>query len=553
MSAIYLAFIGIIFFLFCYHFYGRILEKLFDVDGGNPTPAHYKYDGVDYVPAKHWLVLFGHHFSSIAGAGPILGPAIACALWGWGPAIFWIIFGSLFIGGVHDFANLMVSLRNDGHSIGDTAESILGTTAKLVFSLFLWLSLILVIAVFAASSAKTLETTPEIVIPTFGIIPTAILIGLMLYRWKMDTVLSTILGVSILFCLIILGLYFPIHWSYKGWLLSLLIAYAYSASLMPVNIILQPRDYLSVFVLFFGLVIGYLGMLITHPTLRTPSFVSFQSEQGALFPMMFVTIACGAISGFHALVASGTTAKQLANEKDAKKIGYGAMLTEGVLALLAVIAVCGGLYWWGGPKGMVYPELIKEGKWIVAFGKGYAEITKPILGGLGMFIGITMLKTFIVTTLDTATRIARYIGEELFPRYSAFKFMKNMFLNTAVVIGLSTYLALGPWQRLWQVFGASNQLVAGVALLVISVWLLLRGKPNLYTLLPAIFMLIVTISALSLQLMKFLSARDRTLAIISLLLIILALYIVWLSFYVIGRRELNSTIAKSRDNDNCEN
>lgn len=553
MSAILLATIGIILFALCYHYYGRILEKLFDCDPRNPTPAHYKYDGVDYVPAKHWLVLFGHHFSSIAGAGPILGPAIACALWGWGPAILWIIFGAIFIGGVHDFANLMVSLRNDGHSIGDTTEKILGTTAKLVFSLFLWLALILVIAVFSASSAKTLETTPEIVIPTFGIIPTAILIGLMLYRWQINTLVSTILGVSILFLLIILGWYFPIHWSYKGWLFSLLIAYAYSASLMPVNIILQPRDYLSVFVLFFGLVIGYLGMLITHPVLRTPPFVSFQSEQGALFPMMFVTIACGAISGFHALVASGTTAKQLANEKDAKRIGYGAMLTEGVLAILAVVAVCGGLYWWGGPSGMIYPELIKEGKWIVAFGKGYAEITKPILGALGMFIGITMLKTFIVTTLDTATRIARYIGEELFPRYLPLKFMKNMFLNTAVVIGLATYLALGPWQKLWQVFGASNQLVAGVALLVISVWLLSKGKSNFYTLLPAIFMLVVTIAALSLQLMKFLSTHDTTLVVITLLLIVLALYIVWLSSSVIRRKETDSTIAKSLGADEFEN
>jgi len=195
-------------------------------------------------------VLFGHHFSSIAGAGPILGPVIACAVWGWGPAILWIILGSIFVGGVHDFSSLMVSLRNDGRSIGDTTESVMGIRAKILFSLFVWLALILVIAVFAASAAKTLETTPQIAIPTFGIIPTAILVGLMLYRWRMNTIISTVIGVVLLFGLILLGWYVPIKWTYYGWLFSLLIAYAYTASILPVNIILQPRDYLSFFVLF---------------------------------------------------------------------------------------------------------------------------------------------------------------------------------------------------------------------------------------------------------------------------------------------------------------
>jgi len=526
MSGILLSAIGIVLFALGYRFYGGLLEKLFEVDPNRPTPAHYKYDGIDYVPAKHWLVLFGHHFAAIAGAGPILGPAIACAIWGWLPAVLWIIFGSIFLGGVHDFSNLMVSIRNDGRSVADTSEKVLGKTTKLVFSLFLWLSLVLVIAVFSASSAKTLETTPQIVIPTFGIIPMAIITGLMMYRWGINTVVSTIVGVAILFLLILLGWYYPIRWSYEGWLLCLLFIYAYSASLLPVNIILQPRDYISAFVLFFGMFVGYLGIILTHPVLRTPSFVSFHSQQGSLWPMMFVTIACGAISGFHSLISSGTTAKQLDNERNAKRIAYGAMLTEGALALLAVISVCGGLYWWGGPKGMVYPQLIKEGKWILAFGKGYAEVTKPILGVLGMFIGITMLKTFIVTTLDAATRIARYIGEEWLSEYRAFRFMKNMYLNTAVVIGFATYLALGPWQKLWQVFGASNQLVAAIALLVVSTWLLLKRKQTLYTLLPAIFMLLVTISALIIQLMKFISARDIVLSLITFFLIALAIFIV---------------------------
>ncbi|MEO0136999.1 MAG: carbon starvation protein A [candidate division WOR-3 bacterium] len=522
MNSLLLGFGAIILFLTAYKFYGRRLERLFNINPENKTPAHYKYDGVDYVPAKNWLVLFGHHFSSIAGAGPILGPVIACAVWGWGPAILWIVIGSIFVGGVHDFSSLMLSLRNDGRSIGDTTEITLGVRAKIIFSLFVWLSLILVIAVFAASAAKTLETTPEIVIPTFGIIPTAILVGLMLYHWRVNTILSTIIGVGMLFGLILLGWYVPIKWTYYGWLFTLLLAYAYTASILPVNIILQPRDYLSFFVLFFGLIVGYLGVIITHPNVNTPSFVSFSGKEGYLFPMMFVTIACGAISGFHSLVASGTTSKQLNNERDAKRIGYGAMLTEGVLSTLAIIAVCAGLYWYGGKEGFIYPELIKGGNWIAAFGKGYGQITKPILGALGMFIGITMLKTFIVTTLDTATRITRYIGTELFGERFGIGFMKNMYINSAIVIGFATYLAIGPWQSIWPVFGASNQLVAALTLLVVTTWLLTKRKNSLYTFVPAIFMLLVTITALIIQTVKFFSTQKIMLGIVSIILLILA-------------------------------
>jgi carbon starvation protein len=478
------------------------------------------------VPAKNWFVLFGHHFSSIAGAGPILGPVIACAVWGWGPAILWIILGSIFVGGVHDFSSLMVSLRNDGRSIADTTESLMGIKAKIIFSLFLWLALILVLAVFAASAAKTLETTPAIIAPTFGIIPTAVLVGLMLYKWRFNTFVATIIGVTILFCLILLGSYIPIKWSYHGWLFTLLIGYAYTASILPVNIILQPRDYLSFFVLCFGLIVGYLGVIISQPSINTPHFISFKGSEGYLFPMMFVIIACGAISGFHSLVASGTTAKQLNNEKDAKRIGYGAMLTEGVLSILAIIAVGAGLHWYGGPEGFVYPELIKDGKWIVAFGKGYGAITKPILGGLGMFIGITMLNTFIVTTLDTAARITRYIGTELFGEKLGLGFMKNIYLNSLIVIGLATYLAIGPWQNIWPVFGASNQLVAALTLLVITTWLLSKKKTTLYTIIPAIFMLVVTITALVLQVIKFFSTQKFMLGGISVILLILAGFII---------------------------
>ncbi|MDI6839319.1 MAG: carbon starvation protein A [bacterium] len=523
MNSLWLGVIGLVAFALGYKFYGKLIEKLFDVDPERKTPAHTKFDGIDYVPARHWLMLFGHHFSSIAGAGPILGPVIAGAIWGWGPAVLWIILGSILLGGVHDFSTLMVSIRHEGRSIADVAESTLGRRARTIFAIFVWLALILVIAVFAASAAKTLETTPEIVIPTFGIIPTAILVGLMLYRWKWPSPLATVLGVGILFGLIVCGYYCPIPGSYHLWLFILLIAYAYTASILPVNIILQPRDYLSFFILFFGLLVGYIGLISTRPPIHAPIFIGFSGgKQGWLFPMMCVTIACGAVSGFHSLVASGTTSKQLPNERFAKPIGYGAMLTEGVLAILALICVCAGLYWVGGPEGLVYPELIKGGNWIVAFGKGYGEITRPILGMLGMFIGITMLKTFIVTTLDTATRITRYIGTELFADKLGLKFMRNMYINTAIVIGLATWLALGAWQTIWPVFGAANQLVAALTLLVVTAWLLSKGKYIKWTLWPAIFMLLTTVVALVWEVVGFFSGHKVLLGVIACVLIVLA-------------------------------
>lgn len=526
MSSLVLGFGAILIFALGYRFYGGVLARLFDMNPANKTPAHTRYDGVDYVPARNWLVLFGHHFSSIAGAGPILGPVIAAAVWGWGPAVVWILLGSIFFGGVHDFASLMVSLRSDGKSIAETTEGVLGTRVRVIFALFVWLCLILVIAVFAASAAKTLQTTPEIVVPTFGIVILAIFVGLLLYRWRVNAILVTAIGMVLFFLLIVAGLRFPIKWSYHGWLLTLLLFYAATASVLPVNIILQPRDYLSFFVLLFGMVTGYLGLILTHPAIHTPVFVSFSGSEGYLLPMMCVIVACGAISGFHSLVASGTTSKQLNREDDAKKIGYGAMLTEGVLAVLAVVCVTAGLRWLGGPAGLVYPELVRGGNWIVAFGKGYGVITRPILGSLGMFIGITMLKTFIVTTLDTATRITRYIGTELFGERLGIKPMRNMFFNTAVVIGLATYLAFGAWQSIWPVFGAANQLVAALALFVLTAWLFSRGKRVLYTLIPGGFMLLVTSGALLFLTIKFFTAHKVTLGVIALLLLFLAGFMV---------------------------
>ena len=504
-----------------YRFYGHVIQRLFEVDPQRKTPAHTEYDGRDYIPAKNWLILFGHHFASIAGAGPILGPVIAGMVWGWGPAILWIVGGSILLGGVHDFSALMVSIRHKGKSIADVAETTMGKTPRLIFSSLIWIVLVLVVAVFAAAAAKTLSTTPQVVIPTFGLILVAILVGVMVYKLKFNLVLSTAVGIGLLFGLILLGYYHPVNASFHFWL-YVLFAYAFIASVLPVNILLQPRDYLAAFVLFFGLLVGYIGLLLTHPAVHTPLVVSFSGAKGPLWPMMCVIIACGAISGFHSLVSGGTTSKQLPNEADAKKIGYGGMITEAALAVLALVSVTAGLYWKGGPAGLVYPELMKGGNWIATFGKGYGQITKPIFGALGMLIGITMLKTFILTTLDSATRITRYIGNELFAERLRIRAMHNPYFNTAVVVAVALYFALGSWQTIWPVFGAANQLIAALVLLVVSTYLVTTRKNVWYCLIPGIFMLLTTTAALIWEVSRFFPQGKILLGTVGSVLLLLA-------------------------------
>jgi len=535
MNSLMLAFIAVLLFYVGYRFYGRLIERLFDIDPDNETPAYSRADGRDYVPARNWLILFGHHFSSIAGAGPILGPVIAGMIWGWGPAVLWIVAGSILLGGVHDFSALMASVRHEGRSMGDVAESAIGYRAKLIFSCFVWLTLVLVIAVFASAAAKTLSITPQVVIPTFGLIGVAVLVGLMIYRWGMSTPLATAVGIACLFGLIVLGYHVPVNGSFKLWL-YILIAYAFIASIIPVNILLQPRDYLAAFVLFFGLLFGYIGLVITHPTIHAPAFIGFSGEKGWLWPMMFVIIACGAISGFHSLVAGGTTSKQLPNERYAKRIGYGGMITEGVLAVLALIAVCAGLYWKGGPSGLVYPELMDKKGWISTFGRGYGELTGPMFGTLGALIGIMMLKTFIMTTLDTATRIARYVGEELFAEGLKLKFMRNPYINTTIIIAFVIWLSLGAWQAIWPIFGAANQLVAALALLIVSAWLLAGGKAIRYTIWPAFFMLATTVGALVWQIAHFIPQRKILLGAVGCVLLVLAAFMAVEAVRSLGKR-----------------
>ena len=536
MSSLIVAGVSVLLLVLGYIFYSKKVKQWIGLNDNEIPPSVAMNDGVDYVPAKHWTILFGHHFASIAGAAPIIGPVSACLYWGWLPAIIWIVIGGIFIGAVHDFVALVMSMRNQGKSITTVTESVMGRTSKILFSIFAFLSLILVVAVFAAVAGKTLATTPAVVIPTFGLVIVALFVGILMYRVQLHVLLCSIIGVLLLIGLIVAGYYVPIELpvenvenATKLWTVILLV-YGMIASVTPVTMLLQPRDHLAGVVLYLGLLFGFLGLIVTHPNMKSPSVISFSSPEGWMWPMLLVSIACGAISGFHSLVASGTTSKQIPRTRDARVIGYGGMIMESALAILAVIAVSAGLYWKSAPagiQGLVYQEVFEKGGWIKAFGEGYGQLTKVFFGGLGTLVGITMLKTFIMTSLDTATRICRYMCNELLGETFGIGIMKNKYAAVILVGVLAGALALGNWQAIWPVFGASNQLIASLVLIVASVYLLSRNRQFVFTAVPAVIMLVTTIGALVYKTYSFITAEKANilLATISVILIILAIFL----------------------------
>lgn len=516
-----------------YLIYAEKAQRLFNPDSHRKTPAHTHYDRVDYVPAKHWSMLFGHHFSSIAGAAPIVGPVLAVSIWGWAPTLLWVVLGTVFIGGIHDYCSLMISVRHKGHSIADFAEQTISRNAKLIFLGFTWVTLILIISVFVYLCAKTLVVRPTIVVPSLGLIPVAIVVGLLLYSKKLSKKKSqiwiTLLGLALLGLLIYTGSRFPISLDVanpiQAWSVVLLI-YAYVASITPVQILLQPRDYLSAFLLFAGLGFGYIGLIGHHPVLEFPPFLGWSGGSGnMLWPVLFVTVACGAISGFHSLVASGTTSKQLPNEIYAKRIGYGAMVAEGLLAMLALLVVAAAY----SNVAEFRQTLTSGGGPIACFGYGYGKVTEAFLGGFGGLFAVLILNAFILTTLDTATRIGRYLTQELFR-------IKNRYIATLVVVALSGWLGIsGEWNEIWPIFGAANQLIAALTLIVITSWLLSARKPIRYTLIPTIFMLATTIAALTIKIIEYARQPNLILLIISAILFFLAFVVLYEALFIAVR------------------
>lgn len=529
MNTLILLLFGIVWFIFAYYWYGNVIKnKVLKSNNHNPTPAHTKNDGIDYVPTKP-QILFGHHFSSIAGAGPIVGPIIAYSLFGWVPALIWVLMGSVFLGAVHDYTALVVSIRNGGVSIVEVAEKTVSKNARTIFGIFVWLTLVLVQAVFADLTAKTLVEQPEIALPTIGLIFLASIFGTIVYKKNVNIVIPTIVSLVVVGFLIAIGETTPIVMSYDTWLV-IIILYSFIAAILPVWILLQPRDYLSMYILIAGLLLALVGIIVSHPNITGPAFISFDSKIGPLFPMLFITVACGAISGFHSLVSSGTSAKQVNKESDAKPVAFGSMLTEGLLAMIVILIISSVLIWdpelTSGDK-FSFQSLLKASA-NLTFGNALGRVIEPL--GISIFLGtqfgILMLNAFILTTLDTSARLNRYIVQETLGSRFGGIFL-NKYFATAMSLVVAYLLCLGNgYKALWPIFGTSNQLIGTLALFVISAYLFGVKSNKLYTLIPGYIMLLVTITALIYQAFwLYLPSSNWILFVIAILLLIMAILI----------------------------
>ncbi len=507
--------------LFCgYMFYGRWLAKQWGVGEGDiPTPAHTMNDGVDYVPAKA-PVLMGHHFSSIAGAGPITGP-IGAAMFGWLPVTLWVLVGGIFFGGVHDFGALFASVRHKGQSIGEIISANMSKRAKQLFIIFSYLTLILVVAAFAAIVASTFgavvengvineaksATNASVAMVSLLFIVVAIIFGFAVYRRHTSMVVSSVLGVAAIVACMAIGMNFhPFYFTTSTWM-WIIGAYITVASVTPVWILLQPRDYLSSFLLYAMLIVAVVGIVGAHPDINPdlfPAYAGFAVDNGNgvqyLFPILFTTVACGAISGFHSLVSSGTTSKQLDKESDAKPIAYGGMLLECVLAVITLCAIA-----YARETGHTHGATD-------IFAGGIAAMIGAIPGMESMEMSMYTLlvltySAFCLTSLDTATRLARFMFQEFWLEPGEMpkdvkggfkKLMVNPYFATIITVILGVLLGMNGFMKIWGLFGAANQLLAGIGLLAVAAWLGNAGKNNKMFLFPMCFMMVVTICSLAL-------------------------------------------------------
>lgn len=559
MNSLVLVAIGFTTFFLGYKFYSKYISfNLFEINKSISTPSESMRDGIDYYPTKKHI-LFGHHFTSIAGAAPIIGPCVA-AYWGWLPAILWILIGTIFIGAVHDLGALVVSVKEDGRSIADIASTVISKRVRLMFLIFVLMLVWLVLAVFAMAIADLFVSVPTSVIPINVQIIIALAVGALLNKKNMNTLLLSLGSVILLYFFIWVGSNNPVVLSnsasiveLKNYWIVLLFIYSAIASLVPVWVLLQPRDYINSHQLFIGLILLFLGVIVAQPTVSAPAIrpLSDPSTPG-LFPLLFVTIACGAISGFHGLVASGTTSKQLEYISDARMIGYGGMLGEGTLALISTIAAVAGISLVGHanlPSNGYIADLDWSqyyASWEHASGNKAAAF---VLGGgaLLMSLGIpesfanTLMAVFVIsfaaTTLDTATRIQRFILGE-FGKAVKVNFLTNKYLATLIAVVPALFLAFwnvedptsGTSRQagwiLWPIFGASNQMLAALTLMVLTLYFWKRRKPVLPLLIPMVVLTIITFSALIVNAISFYGTND-TLFILTIMLIIL---IVWMLF-----------------------
>lgn len=563
-------------FYLAYRFYARYIARIFQEDDRNETPAISINDGVDYVPTKP-LVLFGHHFSSIAGGGPIVGPTVGM-IFGFIPVWLWVVLGSIFIGAVHDFSALFASIREKGRSMAEVAERSLGRSGFLLFIGFTIIMLLMVSSAFLGLTATALTSLVPLKVMGLepsqtllktelvegvinakigGIASTSVIIitlfapllGYFIYRRRMSAALAAIFAIIICGFSVRIGISYPVSIDPEWWMV-ILSFYTLIAAGIPVWIILQPRDFANSFLLYGGiatLLVGTIAAGIKGVSFSAPAFNIAEGNQrlGLIWPILFITVACGAISGFHALVAGGTSSKQLSREGDAKRVAYGGMLMEALLALGVLIAVgCGFAF--KDYMDIVFPTSPgAKSNPVLAFALGMGGLMHKgllIPNYYGTIFGILMVEGFVVTTLDTSIRLNRYLFEELWrvvfknpPRIFR-TYIFNSFICVALMFLLGYFNA---FLLIWPVFGSANQLLAALTLIAITAWLIFKGRRYLFALLPAIFMMVTTLCSLVYLLgQKYLPGRNYMLISADLLLMILALGVVWLSISVIRKKRV---------------
>ena len=529
-NSLVLAVIGIAMMMAGYYLYSKFLaKKVYKLNAEFKTPSHAYTDGVDYVPTNRYI-LWGHHFTSVAGAAPIVGPAIA-VIWGWLPAFIWVVVGTIFIAGMHDFGALWASARNRGNSIGTLSGRYIGPRGRNLFLVVIFLLLLMVVAAFGVVISNLLVAQPGAVIPVWGALVVAVIAGQLIYRFRVNLLALTIGAVAALYALILWGNAAPIELPEQvlglnpnGQWIVLLFIYAGIASLLPVWVLLQPRDYINGVQLFIGLGIIYGAVMIATPTVVAPAYNNnLPADTPSIIPLLFVTIACGAISGFHGTVATGTTSKQLDRETDAKFVGYFGAVGEGLLALGAIIATTAGfqsLSQWEE----TYESFASGG--VPVFVEGGANIVNQGLGvpaGLAATILATMAVLFAATTMDTGVRLMRYVVQEV---GELARVNVNVLVSTVVVVGIAAALTFSQGgdgsggMLIWPLFGTTNQLLAALTMGIITVMLIRKRRPFLPVLIPMVFVLVVSLYAALVQVVGFFNDGEWLLFSLNVIILI---------------------------------
>ncbi len=549
MQSLMIVLLGLVGMAFGWFVYSKfIATKIYQLDPNFVTPANEFNDGVDFVPTNKY-VLWGHHFTSVAGAAPIVGPAIA-VYWGWVPAVLWVTIGSIFFAGVHDFGALWASSRHKGKSIGALSEDVIGKRTRALFMIVIFLVLLMVNAVFGVVIAGAFVNTPNAVFPAWSAIVVALIIGQLIHR-NFNLTLLSVLGVMALYCSIYVGSVLPIELptgmfglsANANWIIILFI-YAAIASMLPVWVLLQPRDFINGMQLFVGLFLLYGAVFLSLPDISAPAFNnSMTADAPSLIPLLFVTIACGAVSGFHGIVSSGTSSKQLNKETDARFVGYFAALGEGSLALITIVAVSGAALA-ATPEiwHQIYDKYGSAGAG--TFIQGGAQM---ITNGWGLPVNVsttllaTMVALFAGTTMDSGVRLQRYIIQEWGDIYGIPLFKQGV-AATLIAVTCCLLLAFGAGGAsgsgglaIWPLFGSTNQILAGMTLLVISVMLIKMGRPARYTLFPMIFVLITSCWAAILKLMEFWASENWLLVVIDVVVLITSLMVILEAIAVISK------------------